>query len=620
MFPSDNKLAKELSTKYPEIPNRPVDDIEALEAALQGLAGTGRTSETVKATYDLAHTADSKADQAIAKNASLTNEQAKDRSALLTMLETSIEYEKVAQSYIELSSNTSGNGFRGFCVFLKPIEAKIARIKGYFSTTQAGVTVYCTIRTSREVSAEIASASALKVSTKKEWVTFDFDNVDISNLDIICIGFYVEQNNGAMSFAGGSGDPVYVYTDENGKNSGYLTLANENGNYGLTTNSCPALEVYKASADISISNISAVPPTKIYAYQDSEDPTQTPPIAVYLDSVLTAKQKVAFTNGLDRIYMMPNNQVVQDNDVKISTISEALKGTGYHDLNLSFALITTKTSVATDKSAKLLVIGDSVTAGYNANVNNADGQPNTYWGVAAELAFAKFDSFEMLGGNASDKVDIEGVMTTVKAEGRGGWKLYDFLFSETINSVTNQFYDSSKTWTDEDLNTAGVKFSLSKYLTDNSLNTPTHVVIQLGFNDTTESEYIANMQLMLKSIKEEYSDMVIGISLPRDYGTWFQEYYKDYVLNQYSNHGGLLNNKLIPWTPQLMALEDAENKIFYIPTYFVTPTAEAIPTTTINGIKVTADDDAGYHPNHIAHVAWGHQLFAWLLYTMTLSA
>jgi len=67
-----------------------------------------------------------------------------------------------------------------------------------------------------------------------------------------------------------------------------------------------------------------------------------------------------------------------------------------------------------------------------------------------------------------------------------------------------------------------------------------------------------------------------------------------------------------------MALEDVSEKIFYVPTYYVTPTAEVIPTIVINGLKVTADDDGGYHPNHIAHVAWGQQLFAWLLYTMTL--
>lgn len=35
MFPSNNKLAKELSTKYPVIPNNPQDQIDALNAKLE---------------------------------------------------------------------------------------------------------------------------------------------------------------------------------------------------------------------------------------------------------------------------------------------------------------------------------------------------------------------------------------------------------------------------------------------------------------------------------------------------------------------------------------------------------------------------------------------------------
>jgi len=310
---------------------------------------------------------------------------------------------------------------------------------------------------------EIASASAIKISTEKGWIEFSFNDVDVSHLPVVYIGIFLAQGDGSMSFSGGSGDSDFVYIDGDGKNCGYQKTDNSNGNFGATTNSCPALEIYKASMELSVSSISVMSPLKIYAYQDSDDFSKTPPVAVYLDSVLTQKQKVAFSNGLDRTYMMPNNQEAQTDDVNISTISETLKGAGYHELNMSFAMISIKTSVVADKTARLLVLGDSVTAGYNADVNNDNRQPNTYWGVAAELAFAKFDSFEMIGDFSSDKANILGSLTTIKAEGRGGWKLLDFLFSETINDVMNPFYDVSKTWTDEDLSDAEVKFSLTKY-------------------------------------------------------------------------------------------------------------------------------------------------------------
>jgi hypothetical protein len=155
---------------------------------------------------------------------------------------------------------------------------------------------------------EIASASAIKISTEKGWIEFSFNDVDVSHLPVVYIGIFLAQGDGSMSFSGGSGDSDFVYIDGDGKNCGYQKTDNSNGNFGATTNSCLALEIYKASMELSVSSISAMSPLKIYAYQDSDDFSKTPPVAVYLDSVLTQKQKVAFSNGLDRTYMMPNNQ------------------------------------------------------------------------------------------------------------------------------------------------------------------------------------------------------------------------------------------------------------------------------------------------------------------------
>lgn len=69
---------------------------------------------------------------------------------------------------------------------------------------------------------EIASASAIKISTEKGWIEFSFNDVDVSHLPVVYIGIFLAQGDGSMSFSGGSGDSDFVYIDGDGKNCGHL--------------------------------------------------------------------------------------------------------------------------------------------------------------------------------------------------------------------------------------------------------------------------------------------------------------------------------------------------------------------------------------------------------------
>ena len=105
------------------------------------------------------------------------------------------------------------------------------------------------------------------------------------------------------------------------------------------------------------------------------------------------------------------------------------------------------------------------------------------------------------------------------------------------------------------------------------------------------------------------------------FGTAFSKYYPDYDFS--SNAMTLLKNNLHykcwSWNPVLQQLENPAEKIFYIPNYYVQPSAESVPyEISSSGLRTPAYDTSHYHPNSNAHYAWGYQIYAWLKYTLTL--
>ena len=371
---------------------------------------------------------------------------------------------------------------------------------------------------------------------------------------------------------------------------------------------------YLEGESVSYINAHSTIPS-IYTVQFSDNKDFSPPFAVFVDSVIKSKQRVLF-DGMDRFYLKTGN-ATQANDIATSQETAVLSGDGFADKSYTFNNICVKTQGLSSKSAVVLQIGDSVTNG-SGSMYNTDSKPDRSWAYMAWLGKKYLQNYEAVGYNASETITLaNGTTYVAKAEGIGGWALSDYLYEteKTVSGITNQnlFYDANKTWQTAALNTAGVKFSLAKYIQNTGITTPTHVVIQLGFNDTTN--FIQNMGYIIAAIHEEYPSIIIGLSLLRDFGMFFNQDYPLIVPNSSAFHGGLYN-KTQGWIESYMALEDQANNVYYIPTFFVSPTGDSIPTYSIDDKEVAFRADSGYHPNHKAHVEWGKEMFAWLAYTL----
>lgn len=339
------------------------------------------------------------------------------------------------------------------------------------------------------------------------------------------------------------------------------------------------------------------------------------------------------------------------NNINTVTVNEIIEGKAIDDISISFSHISTKASIAAASFPKVLVIGDSVTNGFLADRPSsiALNNPAQYWSYTKkffkldEIAAGSGHQCLFVGKQTQRLFTVNGSSVRSYAEGRGGWSAANYLYDETYGAYTNYFYDSAKT---------GVKFSLSKYLSNyktladdgvtrlqvgstagtlvtdvNAYDvcTPTHVVIQLGFNDA-EVDFITNLQLMINSIKSEYPDMIIIVSTIDAAGTYFPYLYPQFDSASVNMLGDGLHAKMFNLTLAAKALENIGNKIYYCPNYFIQPTAWGVafrdvdfPENIANPIfpfKKAHGAGNNYHPNTYAHVAWGYQLYALIKYTL----
>lgn len=220
--------------------------------------------------------------------------------------------------------------------------------------------------------------------------------------------------------------------------------------------------------------------------------------------------------------------------------------------------------------------------------------------------------------------------------------------SKSISNPDNPFYDVDKS--------GNIKFSIKKWLsryrtlddngnrltwgsdnigslvTQETLNTidvgtPTHVVIQLGTNDfdkRTPQGFRDDYMAMINTIRSELPNAIIIMSLtPPVIGTYYPERYPSYIDIPQPNNNYAYNNAKY-WVDYFDKNVNEENdKLFLMPTYFVTPSALAanvMPFQINNGEKLYKCIGAGYaiHPNSRAGFNWGYQLYSLIKYTSTI--
>ena len=221
-------------------------------------------------------------------------------------------------------------------------------------------------------------------------------------------------------------------------------------------------------------------PPKIYGVSSRE-------IALYLDNITSLKldnyiiRKVSGTGDLKSrnriIYNIETNG--WSDKTKLELYEE--NGNKIKDLEIPFKITGNNANSGINK--KCLFIGDSFIAN----------------GVITS---------ELLNLFSTDVMNVQLLGTkgsgTNKHEGRAGWSSYDYVATSSFNGSTNPFLNNGF-------------FDFNYYITQNSIDTPDWVFLQVGINDgwrnMNGTTIVENLQTMINSIKAYNSNIKIGISL-----------------------------------------------------------------------------------------------------------
>lgn len=430
-----------------------------------------------------------------------------------------------------------------------------------------------------------------------------------------------------------------------------------------------------------------ITPPAIYSVCNDINWERNYSLKLYIDHLLAglnSKPNVKFSNGATSkvFYSKYNSYQSYINstnpnttlDVSEVTVSDTLSNSE----NISIVHRSVRNKATADKAIRLLCIGDSVTEGVGANKGMPyNNSPKQYWSwVKALFEMDNIEAgsgynFETLGnlrgtlngGYTFDITDMNGLNKTgvrAFACGVGGSKTSDWLSATLNNGVTNPFFDilnnkfSLKYWvenyrtlivnedgTTERCNSEN-KGSLAPSNTyENNVCEPTHVLIQLGYNQsyggegTRRDNYIADMQTMINTIHEEYPNVYILLSLPDTAGTYYPENFAEYIgegddiysldFNKGTAKGS--HNNFAYMNKDLIALSDEDNKIYYCPTYFASPLVYGATVRDISEVAHLASKNDGnkafvhegalpqLHPSCVAHANWAYQIYGLLKYT-----
>ena len=156
-----------------------------------------------------------------------------------------------------------------------------------------------------------------------------------------------------------------------------------------------------------------------------------------------------------------------------------------------FADVTFASTIEKTASKKVLFIGDSMTE---------------------NLSY--LNPLKTLSDNGNYNLTFLGTQgTTIKHEGRGGWAAYNYCNDASYSGKTNAFWDGSK-------------FNFAWYISQNNIDAPDYVFINLGTNDLirgitnpsddeeVKSVVISSYETMINSIHSYNANIPIVLWLP----------------------------------------------------------------------------------------------------------
>jgi lysophospholipase L1-like esterase len=362
---------------------------------------------------------------------------------------------------------------------------------------------------------------------------------------------------------------------------------------------------------------------------------------------MTFDEKTVFDNRKDHVSIYPLRGQSSDVVTSVKTL-RFIQDVTERPANQNINIISTKESV-TDKKLKILTIGDSVTAGYGANVQ--------YWKLIYKHLRINSILNEsgivplMLGTN-TDTYTFEygGVSYTDRLgrEGYSGASLKDFY-----QSPTNNFYNDSapgdckfsiNAWLSKyrTMDDNGNRLSLDSpnigsLVTAETLETwnvcaPNVVIINLGHNDFYQS-WTSDMNFFYTMYNEIMA--VIRAEVPNAYiipcvtmpliGSAHPDFYpnrdgSEILLSAVPSYISRYQDNVAHW--KTFIAENADTHIVVMPEWNITPTIEAFKwyktANESDDCYYTKNEFGRAHPYQPAHDVYGYELYAICQYIKTL--
>lgn len=261
---------------------------------------------------------------------------------------------------------------------------------------------------------------------------------------------------------------------------------------------------------------------------------------------------------------------------------------------LTSSIVVKAAAVGNEVSKKTIIIGDSTT----------DGK------VVLDELISLFNADVMT-------LTLLGTRGTapVLHEGRSGWSANHYVNTAILNDIENAFY-----------NPTSETFDFSYYLTNNSIDTPDYVIINLGINDTFSYEaddtlnaeianILARYQTMIDSIHAVSTDIKIGIALtiPPSYSqdAFAVSYNNGQTRWRYKRNNILWVNKLIETYGN-----SEENNIYLVPINTNLDTEHNMATETVavnsrNSATISRQSN-GVHPASSGYYQIADAYYYWI--------
>lgn len=319
-------------------------------------------------------------------------------------------------------------------------------------------------------------------------------------------------------------------------------------------------------------------------------------------------------------------------------------------------------SASKDKTPTILIIGDSVSFGQDAYFPDS----NAKWNYTMILNHLFAGDKQQNGGSGYGFRTV-GTISFTDAEGRKSYnesysgttlqgsglftnpKFLDgngaFSFSNWLQKYRTCNANGARLYFDANKSTTGTAGANNKgYLEDGSdsglmigssiSNTlsidvyePTHVFC---FHCSNGAISKADYDLFISRVRATFPAAVIGLGTPHVAGTYFPSHYPDVYRPAIWDYDQTYNNRQVSTARVLLANycdEAAEsNKVFVLPTMWVTPAADAFSCITINDpwtdIKGGGNDKlmpvgqrVDVHVGSKAQAAYAYQIYSWLKWT-----